>query len=52
MARRTRFALTFVVAVTLSAIADLARPFEGSVCVTPVAFVHVLETMSEGTLHH
>jgi hypothetical protein len=46
------FALTFVVAVTLSAIADLARPFEGSVCVTPVAFVHVLETMSEGTLHH
>ncbi|WP_353073854.1 hypothetical protein [Tunturiibacter gelidiferens] len=31
-------ALTFVVAVTLSAIADLARPFEGSVSVSPIAF--------------
>ncbi|NYF51444.1 DUF4239 domain-containing protein [Tunturiibacter gelidoferens] len=31
-------ALTFVVAVTLSAIADLARPFEGAVSVSPVAF--------------
>jgi Protein of unknown function (DUF4239) len=30
-------ALTFVVAVTLAAIADLARPFEGSVAVTPIA---------------
>jgi Protein of unknown function (DUF4239) len=31
-------ALTFVVAVTLSAIADLARPFEGAVSVSPIAF--------------
>jgi uncharacterized membrane protein YfcA len=31
-------ALTFVVAVTLAAIADLARPFEGAVAVTAVAF--------------
>ena len=31
-------ALTFVVAVTLAAIADLARPFEGGVSVGPVAF--------------
>jgi uncharacterized membrane protein YfcA len=31
-------ALTFVVAVTLSAIADLARPFEGSASVGPAAF--------------
>jgi hypothetical protein len=31
-------ALTFVVAVALASIADLARPFEGAVSVTPVAF--------------
>jgi hypothetical protein len=31
-------ALTFVVAVTLASIADLARPFEGAVSVRPVAF--------------
>jgi hypothetical protein len=31
-------ALTFVVAVTLAAIADLARPFEGAVSVRSVAF--------------
>jgi hypothetical protein len=31
-------ALTFVVSVTLAAIADLARPFEGAVSVKPVAF--------------
>jgi Protein of unknown function (DUF4239) len=31
-------ALTFVVAVALAAIADLARPFEGAVSVKPVAF--------------
>jgi Protein of unknown function (DUF4239) len=31
-------ALTFVVAVALAAIADLARPFEGAVSVSPVAF--------------
>jgi hypothetical protein len=38
-------ALTFVVAVTLAAIADLARPFEGAVAVTSVAFQRVLEIM-------
>jgi hypothetical protein len=31
-------ALTFVVSVTLAAIADLARPFEGAVAVSPIAF--------------
>jgi uncharacterized membrane protein YfcA len=31
-------ALTFVVAVALASIADLARPFEGAVSVSPVAF--------------
>lgn len=39
-------ALTFVVAVTLSAIADLARPFEGAVSVSPIAFERV-ETMMQ-----
>jgi Protein of unknown function (DUF4239) len=38
-------ALTFVVAVTLAAIADLARPFEGAVSVTPVAFERALSMM-------
>jgi Protein of unknown function (DUF4239) len=38
-------ALTFVVAVTLSAIADLARPFEGSVSVSPIAFERVQTIM-------
>jgi hypothetical protein len=38
-------ALTFVVAVTLSAIADLARPFEGAVAVSSVALQRALETM-------
>jgi hypothetical protein len=38
-------ALTFVVAVTLSAIADLARPFEGAVSVSPVAFERVQTMM-------
>jgi hypothetical protein len=31
-------ALTFVVSVTLASIGDLARPFEGAVSVSPVAF--------------
>jgi len=31
-------ALTFVVSVALAAIADLARPFEGAVSVSPIAF--------------
>ncbi len=38
-------ALTFVVAVTLAAIADLARPFEGAVSVSPVAFQRALALM-------
>jgi hypothetical protein len=38
-------ALTFVVAVTLAAIADLARPFEGAVSVRPVAFERALALM-------
>jgi hypothetical protein len=38
-------ALTFVVTVTLAAIADLARPFEGAVSVKPVAFERALALM-------
>jgi hypothetical protein len=38
-------ALTFVVAVTLAAIADLARPFEGAVSVTPIAFERAMALM-------
>jgi hypothetical protein len=38
-------ALTFVVSVTLAAIGDLARPFEGAVSVTPVAFERALTLM-------
>jgi hypothetical protein len=38
-------ALTFVVVTTLAAIADLARPYEGSVAVKPEAFVRALEVM-------
>jgi uncharacterized membrane protein YfcA len=38
-------ALTFVVAVTLASIADLARPFEGAVSVKPVAFERALVLM-------
>jgi len=38
-------ALTFVVAVTLAAIADLARPFEGAVSVSPLAFERALTMM-------
>jgi hypothetical protein len=38
-------ALTFVVAVALASIADLARPFEGAVSVTPVAFERALVMM-------
>ena len=39
-------ALTFVVAVTLAAITDLARPFEGAVSVSPLAFERAL-TMTQ-----
>src|SRR3984893_16079009 len=38
-------ALTFVVSVALAAIADLARPFEGAVSVSPVAFERALALM-------
>jgi hypothetical protein len=38
-------ALTFVVSVALASIADLARPFEGAVSVTPVAFERALTMM-------
>jgi hypothetical protein len=38
-------ALTFVVAVALASIADLARPFEGAVSVSPVAFERALTLM-------
>jgi hypothetical protein len=38
-------ALTFVVAVALASIADLARPFEGAVSVSPVAFERALKLM-------
>src|SRR5271154_1993388 len=38
-------ALTFVVAVTLASIADLARPFEGAVSVSSVAFERALALM-------
>jgi hypothetical protein len=38
-------ALSFVVSVALAAIADLARPFEGAVSVTPIAFERALALM-------
>jgi hypothetical protein len=38
-------ALTFVVSVTLAAIADLARPYEGSVAVSPTSFEMALQMM-------
>ena len=38
-------ALTFVVATTLLAIADLSRPYEGAVAVQPAAFVRALKAM-------
>jgi hypothetical protein len=38
-------ALTFVVVTALCAIADLARPYEGSVAVQPSAFVQATEAM-------
>jgi hypothetical protein len=40
-------ALTFVVAVTLAAIADLARPFEGAVAVTPTVMQRALVVMQQ-----
>ncbi len=41
-------ALTFVVAVTLAAIADLARPFEGAVAVAPTPLQRALVIMQQG----
>jgi len=37
--------LSFVVSVALAAIADLARPFEGAVSVSPIAFERALALM-------
>ena len=42
-------ALAFVVAVTLAAIADLARPFEGAVAVSPTPLQRALVIMQQGT---
>jgi hypothetical protein len=44
-------ALTFVVAVTLTAIADLARPFEGAVSVSPIAFERAKTIMQLDAAH-
>ncbi|MEO6911330.1 MAG: DUF4239 domain-containing protein [Edaphobacter sp.] len=43
-------ALTFVVCVTLAAIADLARPFEGAVSVMPTALQRTLVIMQQAAL--
>ncbi|RZU43324.1 uncharacterized protein DUF4239 [Edaphobacter modestus] len=44
-------ALTFVVATALSAIADLARPYEGAVAVQPGSFVLALKAMESQEKH-
>jgi Protein of unknown function (DUF4239) len=44
-------ALTFVVAVTLAAIADLARPFEGAISVSSVALQQAADMMQNGAAH-
>jgi hypothetical protein len=43
-------ALAFVVAVTLAAIADLARPFEGAVAVAPTPLQRALVIMQQGVV--
>lgn len=43
-------ALTFVVSVTLAAIADLARPFEGAVAVAPTAMQRTLVIMQQSAM--
>lgn len=43
-------ALTFVVSMTLASIADLARPFEGSLAVAPTALERALVIMRQGAL--
>jgi hypothetical protein len=42
-------ALTFVVALTLAAIADLAKPFEGAVAVSPASLQRALVIMQHDT---
>jgi len=42
-------ALTFVIVTTLAAIADLARPYEGSVAVKPSSFLQALDAMQPPT---
>jgi Protein of unknown function (DUF4239) len=44
-------ALTFVVTVTLSAIADLARPFEGAAAVSSAPFQQAAEMMQHSVSH-
>lgn len=44
-------ALTFVVALTLAAIADLAKPFEGAVSVSPASLQRALVIMQTDALH-
>jgi hypothetical protein len=43
-------ALTFVISVTLAAIADIARPFEGAVAVAPTALERTLAVMQQTAL--
>lgn len=44
-------ALTFVVALTLAAIADLAKPFEGAVSVSPASLQRAMVIMQTDALH-
>jgi hypothetical protein len=44
-------ALTFVVALTLAAIADLARPFEGAVSVSPASLQRAMVIMQTDASH-
>lgn len=44
-------ALTFVVALTLAAIADLARPFEGAVSVSPASLQRAMVVIQNDTQH-
>jgi hypothetical protein len=44
-------ALAFVVVTTLAAIADLARPYDGSVAIEPYAFVRALKIMDSSNAH-
>jgi hypothetical protein len=44
-------ALTFVVSLTLATIADLARPFEGAVAVSPASLQRAMVIMQTDALH-